>query len=83
MDELARIQRLVHSLCHRDRLSPKAASERLSAYMIDRSAEAIRADLAESRCANCPEHSPQLAETGPVTAVHHASPHTGMIGRDG
>lgn len=77
--ELARIRRLVHSLCCRDRLSPELAAQRLTAYQLELSPGAIRGHLAVSRCASCPDLAAQAVPQERPPASVHRGPMSGYL----
>lgn len=90
--ELARVRRLVHALACRDQMTPEAASERLTAYQIERSPAEVAEDLDAYACPSCPMRlartaGPAPAQPEPVQPVYRpavaAGWLTGMLGHDG
>jgi len=75
--ELARIRRLVHSMCCRDRASVQLAAQRLEAYGVHRTAEAIEQDLQLASCEHCASRTaaqaPQAEPESVRPAVHRAT----------
>ena len=80
--ELARIRRLVHSMCCRDRASVQLAAQRLEAYGVHRTAEAIEQDLQLASCEHCASRTAaqqRQAEPEQPPAVVHRSTVSGML----